>query len=512
MWPTHGRRQTGKSKTGLKMLNKEQKALLEQLMASATPEQKIWLAGYMQGQTGSVDAGGLAAPVANKPAAMIYYATETGNSKALSLQMMKAVKAAGYKVKNSPVNRLKPKDIKPDVLSIFLCSTHGEGDPPETAINFYEEIKGAKDGSLEGLNYAVLGLGDSSYEIFCGFATDLDKELQRLGGKPFQENGLFDVDYASHTPTWIEQTVKNMDELFGLEAAPQTVSVAIADEQTVRTGKGYTRLEPITGTIKHIVNLNDIDSNKKTYHIEIEYDDEDVIYGCGDSAGIICPDDKNQGDETPRLYSIASSPSYHEGEVHLTVALATYTKDDGSTGYGIYSKYLADLKEGDEITFYISQNQLFNLPADDKDIIMIGPGTGIAPFRSFVYERSERGSEGRNWLIFGDQHMHCDFLYQAEWQEHLATETLHRIDLAFSRDQDHKIYVQDRLKENAKDVVEWIDSGATIYLCGNKDPMSKDVDNALVDILAEHKSLSKEAATDLLADLEENDRYLKDVY
>lgn len=493
------------------MLNKEQKTLLEQLMSSASHEQKIWLAGFMQGQIGSIEGASAAAPAANKPAVMVYYATETGNSKGLSLQVMKAAKAAGYKVKNSAVNRLKAKDIKPDVLSIFLCSTHGEGDPPETAINFYEDIKAAKDGSLEGLNYAVLGLGDSSYEIFCGFATDLDKEFQRMGGKPFQENALFDVDYASHTPSWIEQTVKNMDDLFGLETAAQSVSVTVANEQAVRTGKGYTRLEPIKGTIKEIVNLNDIDSNKETYHIEIEYDD-DVIYTCGDAAGIIVPDDQNQGDGAPRLYSIASSPAYHEGEVHLTVALAKHANDDGSTGYGIYSKYLADLKEGDVIDFYIHQNQIFNLPSDDKDIIMIGPGTGIAPFRSFVYERSERGSEGRNWLLFGDQHMHCDFLYQAEWQEHLATEVLHKIDLAFSRDQDHKIYVQDRLKQNAKDVIEWIDGGASIYLCGNKDPMSKDVDQALIDIIAEQKSLSPEDAADVLADLEENDRYMKDVY
>ena len=492
------------------MLTKEQKALLDQLLSTASHEQKIWLAGFMQGQIGGLDAGAAAAPAANKPNVMVYYATETGNSKALSLQVMKAVKAAGYKVKNSAVNRVKAKDIKKDVIAIFLCSTHGEGDPPETAIEFFNDVKAATDGSIDGLQYAVLGLGDSSYEIFCGFATDLDKELQRLGGKAFQENALFDVDYASHTQGWIEQTVKNMDTLVGAEPV-QAVSIASPDEQVVRTGKGYTRLEPITGTIREIVNLNDIDSNKETYHIEIEYDD-DVIYGCGDAAGIIVPDEKNNGDATPRLYSIASSPSYHEGEVHLTVALATHANDDGTTGYGIYSKYLADLKAGDEITFYISQNQLFNLPADDKDMIMIGPGTGIAPFRSFIYERSERGSDGRNWLFFGDQHMHCDFLYQAEWQEHLATETLHRIDLAFSRDQEHKIYVQDRLKENAKDVVEWIDGGATIYLCGNKDPMSKDVDNALIEILAEHKSLSKEAATDFLAELEENDRYLKDVY
>ena len=489
------------------MINKDQQKLLDQLLASASQEQKIWLAGYMNGQVGGASVA--AEPVANKPPVMIYFATETGNSKGLSLQVMKAVKAAGYKVKNSPVNRLKPKDIKPDVLAIFLCSTHGEGDPPETAIAFYDQIKEATDGSLEGLNYAVVGLGDSSYEIFCGFATDLDREFTRLGGKRFQDNALFDVDYAAHTPAWIEQTVKNMDDLFGLEtvaAAPMA-----ADEQMVRTGKGYTRLEPVIGTIKEIINLNDIDSNKETYHIEIEYED-DITYTCGDAAGIIVPEDQNGGDPAPRLYSIASSPNYHEGEVHLTVALATHANDDGTTGYGIYSKYLAELKEGDAVTFYIHQNQMFNLASDNTDIIMIGPGTGVAPFRSFVYERSERAADGRNWLFFGDQHMHCDFLYQAEWQEHLATDAVSRIDLAFSRDQEHKIYVQDRLKENAEEIARWIDDGAKIYLCGNKDPMSKDVDQALIEILAAQKNISNDAAADMLADLEENDRYMKDVY
>ncbi len=492
------------------MLNKEQNALLNQLLSTTSKEQKIWLAGFMQGQI-SLAENTTDAQVANKPAVMVYYATETGNSKTLSLQVMKALKAAGYKVKNASVNRLKTKDIKPDTIAIFLCSTHGEGDPPEGAVNFFDEIKKETGDALKGLEYAVVGLGDSSYEIFCGFATDLDTELTRLGGKKFQENALFDVDYASHTSQWIEDSVKTLDKHVGIDAVHSASIQIAADEYEVRTGKGYTRLEPIKGTIKEIVNLNDIDSNKETYHIEIEYDD-DVIYGCGDAAGILIPDNENNGDKTPRLYSIASSPSYHEGEVHLTVALATYIKEDGSKGYGIYSKYLSEFTEGDEVEFYISQNQLFNLPNDDTDIIMIGPGTGIAPFRSFVYERSERGANGRNWLFFGDQHAHCDFLYQSEWQEHVATETLHKISLAFSRDQEHKIYVQDRIKENASELIEWLDGGATIYVCGSKEPMSKDVESALAEIISDNKSISLDAANDYLAELEENNRYLKDVY
>ncbi|MBL4804055.1 MAG: flavodoxin domain-containing protein [Alphaproteobacteria bacterium] len=498
------------------MLNPEQQKLLQELEARLNRDQLLWVSGYLQGKAGGEMAAGMgAAPAADKPKVNIYYATETGNSKGLSLQVMKGLKGAGFKAKNNAVNRLKVEDIPKDEFAVFLISTHGEGDPPETAIKFFDAIKAADDNALEGLQFAMLGLGDKTYEIFCGAATQLQEQLERLGGKAFQEIALFDVDYASHTPKWIDETVAELNKIVGdtAPAAAAPMGFDMTPTVEVRTGKGYTRLEPVKGVVRDIVNLNDHDSKKQTYHIEIEYED-DIIYSCGDAAGIILPrgDEVEERELTPRLYSIASSPSYHEGEIHLTVALATYTEEDGSIGYGIASKYLAELKEGDEIEFYISQNQIFNLPANDQDAIMIGPGTGIAPFRSFVYERSELGHDGRNWVIFGDQHAHCDFLYQTEWQEHLATETIHKLDLAFSRDQDEKVYVQHRLQQNAEELMAWVDGGAAIYVCGNKDPMSKDVDKALIDIFTHQKSLSPEDAEDFLADLEEQGRYVKDVY
>ncbi len=492
------------------MLNNEQQRLLQTLLDGLTPEQKIWLAGYVQGLTGRLPDGAGAAASSNKPEVHIFYATETGNSKALSLSLMKAVKGAGFKVKSNPVNRMKFSDIPKSGFSIFLASTHGEGDPPESAVKFFESVRGAPDGALAGLQFAALGLGDKSYQIFCGAATELEKELTRLGGTAIQEIALFDVDYAAHTPKWISQTVETLNKLSG-DTGASVSAVSLAEPSEVRTGKGYTRLEPVAGRIKHIVNLNDIDSKKQTYHIEIAYDDA-VPYSCGDAAGIILPLDAEGKEQTPRLYSIASAPSAHEGEVHLTVALASYKKEDGSLGFGVCSKYLADMKEGDALQFYIHQNQMFRLPPDDTDIIMIGPGTGVAPFRSFVFERAERGASGRNWLFFGDQHAHCDFLYQAEWQEFLATDALHKIDLAFSRDTDHKVYVQHKMKERAKELMEWIEGGARIYVCGAKDPMSHDVEKTLIEIIAAQKSLSPEAAADYLADMGEADRYLKDVY
>lgn len=493
------------------MLDTEQQRILNDLLGRLNRDQILWLSGYLKGLAGGTEED---APAANRPQIDVYYATETGNTKTLSLQVMKALKNAGFKTKSAAVNRLKPEDIAKSEHAIFLVSTHGEGDPPEAAAAFFELMQNAPEGALGDLSYAVLGLGDKSYEIFCGAALTLEEQIQRLGGKPFQSTALFDVDYASHTPKWIAETVKTLNEKVGGDAhAPATVSAGLSfdSEPEVRTGKGYTRLEPITGTIKDIVNLNDIGSDKETYHIEISYTD-DIVYTPGDAAGIILPLDADGKEQTPRLYSIASAPSVHTGELHLTVALATYIREDGSTGYGVASKFLADKKAGDCVEFYISQNQIFNLPSDNQDAIMIGPGTGIAPFRSFVYERSERGADGRNWVIFGDRRAHCDFLYQAEWQEHLALGNIDRLDLAFSRDRDHKVYVQDRLREQADRLIEWLDNGATIYVCGAKDPMSRDVERTLVEILTSKKSLSEEQAADYLADLEEDGRYLKDVY
>jgi sulfite reductase (NADPH) flavoprotein alpha-component len=167
-------------------------------------------------------------------------------------------------------------------------------------VKFFESVRGAADGSLSGLQFAALGLGDKSYQIFCGAAVELEKELIRLGGKTFQEIALFDVDYAAHTPKWVSQTVETLNKVVGDTA--QATTASFAEAPTIRTGKGYTRLEPVPGRIKHIVNLNDIDSRKQTYHIEIAYDDS-VPYSCGDAAGIILPlDAEGKEPNTPALF------------------------------------------------------------------------------------------------------------------------------------------------------------------------------------------------------------------
>ncbi|WP_409307895.1 NADPH-dependent assimilatory sulfite reductase flavoprotein subunit [Pectobacterium sp. B1J-3] len=216
---------------------------------------------------------------------------------------------------------------------------------------------------------------------------------------------------------------------------------------------------------------------------------------------------------TPRLYSIASSQAEVESEVHITVGVVRYDYE-GRARAGGASSYLADrLSEDDEIRVFIEHNDNFRLPANaDTPVIMIGPGTGIAPFRAFMQQRDAEGAEGKNWLFFGNPHFTEDFLYQVEWQRYVKDGLLTHIDLAWSRDQAHKIYVQDKLREKGAEVWRWIQDGAHLYVCGDANRMAKDVEQALLDVIGEHGGMDSEQADEFLSDLRLERRYQRDVY
>ena len=216
---------------------------------------------------------------------------------------------------------------------------------------------------------------------------------------------------------------------------------------------------------------------------------------------------------SPRSYSIASSASANPDEVHLSVAAVRYDTF-GSKHWGAASTHLADrVAEGDTVPVYVESNPRFRLPGNDNaSIIMIGPGTGVAPFRAFVEERAERNASGGNWLFYGDRTFSEDFLYQLEWQRHLQHGRLDKLDVAFSRDQDEKVYVQDRLRENAAEVFAWIEDGTHIYVCGDAKNMAGDVHDALVDVIAEHGAIDRDAAEQYLRELRRAGRYQRDVY
>ncbi len=215
---------------------------------------------------------------------------------------------------------------------------------------------------------------------------------------------------------------------------------------------------------------------------------------------------------TPRLYSIASSQKAVGDEVHLTVAVVDYLSH-GLPHWGAASSFIATAGDEQRLPIYIEENERFRLPQDHaRDIIMIGPGTGVAPFRAFVQERREAGAGGRNWLIFGNRHFTSEFLYQVEWQAALRDGSLHRLDLAFSRDGAAKLYVQQRLREQGREIYAWLQDGAHLYVCGDASRMAKDVHAALVDIVVKHGGQSPDLAREWLADLLQQGRYARDVY
>lgn len=213
----------------------------------------------------------------------------------------------------------------------------------------------------------------------------------------------------------------------------------------------------------------------------------------------------------PRLYSIASSRKAVGDEAHLTVSLLEFQKNE-ALHRGVASSFLAERDVGVQLPVFIERNERFRVPADSsRDILMIGPGTGVAPFRGFVQERAEVGATGKNWLLFGARHAASQFLYQIEWQDALKKGQLHRLDLAFSRDQAERIYVQQRLRENGAEVFSWLENGAHLYICGAI-AMGKDVHKALLEIVCEYGAKSPEDAGDYLSQLQQSGRYGKDVY
>ncbi|PRS00330.1 sulfite reductase [NADPH] flavoprotein alpha-component [Bacillus sp. NMCN6] len=214
-----------------------------------------------------------------------------------------------------------------------------------------------------------------------------------------------------------------------------------------------------------------------------------------------------------RLYSIASSLKANEEEVHLTIGAVRYDAH-GRERQGVCSILCAErLEPGDTLPVYIQHNQNFKLPENpDAPIIMVGPGTGIAPFRSFMQEREEIGASGKSWLFFGDQHFVTDFLYQTEWQKWLKDGVLTKMDVAFSRDSEEKVYVQHQMKKQSKELFEWLEQGAYVYVCGDEKHMAHDVHRTLLSIIQEEGAMSKEKAESYLANLQQQKRYQRDVY
>lgn len=587
--------------------NDEQVKLLNELLPKLTIEQKIWLNGYLSAPQATLEALVEDALPAVEPITKtmtILYGSQTGNSQGLAEKYASALKAQNVDVTISSLGKFKATNLKKITNLLLIVSTHGEGDPPDQAIQFYEFLHSKRAPKLEHLHYSVLALGDSSYEFFCKTGKDFDEQFAKLGATRIVPRTDCDVDYDDAAAQWFSAVEK--------EFLQQTTAVTVTATQTKENqGLGdstYSRKNPFYAEVLENINLNGRGSNKETRHLELSIEGANFHFEPGDSIGIQPENDEQlvsalltalefnpetevtvldeaitikqalqkkleitvlskpllekisaytkhpeflkileepnawkdyaKGrdlldvveDFAPftwsaqqfvemlrkipaRLYSIASSQKANSEEVHLTIGKVNY-ETNGRQRLGVCSGSISErIQPGDTLPIYVHKNPNFRLPENvDTPIIMIGAGTGVAPYRAFLEEREELGIEGKAWLIFGDQHFVTDFLYQTDWQRWLASGTLSQMHVAFSRDTEKKVYVQHKLQEHAASFYEWLEQGAVIYVCGDKKSMAADVDTTIHQIIEQQGQKTPEEAKSFVNELKQQKRYQRDVY
>ncbi|MFA6059836.1 MAG: flavodoxin domain-containing protein [Taibaiella sp.] len=561
------------------MLSTITQHIWKELIATATEQELIWIDGYLSGLLSGKERNKITAGQSTAISKItIAYGTETGNAKALSAKLSAFAKTQGFQLRLVSLEQYKPTDLQKESFLFVVVSTQGDGEPPAAARKFYDFLH-VQPPALSQLNYAVLGLGDSSYPLFCKTGEDIYVQLEKTGAKAFAPLLKCDTDYEEVAQTWFEQALQT------LKQQEHTQPIVITQTTTKPSKKKY------KGLVLTHINLNDTGSSKETYHIELQ---TDALYEPGDAIGIypvnnealvknilelsgieantqlsyrqeiytvyaLLKDKLNitwlQGrviekyaaivqqeipvagigllellkiygihssetflevlqvleSNVPRLYSVSSSPAAHNDELHITVSRNKFLQQE-EIRYGLCSNYLSQFIPGEEIEFYVHSNRMFRLPEPDKDIIMIGPGTGIAPFRAYLADREATGATGRNWLFFGEQHFVSDFLYQTEIQSWQETGLLNKVNVAFSRDQEEKIYVQHKMLQHGEDLYNWLEEGASVYICGSKYPMSIDVETALLQIIREQGQKTEAEAEAYLEQLKSGERYHTDVY
>ena len=566
----------------------EEIELLNRVVGAASPVQRAWLAGFLAGVEASSGVPQTAAPPVAAEPLTIVYASESGNTEHLAGDLAKAARKNGLKPTVVDMADLELADLPKTKRLVVIAATWGEGEPPARATRVYAELMGESAPRLDGVEFAVLALGDTAYVEFCAIGKALDERFAALGAKRVVDRVDCDLDFAAPAADWIDRAVK------ALAPADAGRGTVIA----VDFGKpgAAPKTEIVEAEIVEHINLNSSQSGKETWHLALAFDGPAPAYEPGDSLDVYAENDPAEVDEllkvtglandqslradfiasqdihtlslksletyaaltghqyvkalitdggarewiagrqiidlvtyfpiaitaeqlravtrplAPRAYSIASSRRESGDEAHLLVSAVRYDSH-GRPRKGVASNHVAlRRKRGDRVRVKLRRNRHFALPAPDRDIIMVGPGTGIAPFRAFVQERRATAARGRNWLFFGDRQFTHDFLYQLEWQEALKDGSLTRMDVAFSRDQPEKIYVQDRIWERRRDIVEWLDGGASFYLCGDAKAMAKDVRAALVRAYADVKSVAPDAAEQIVAQLGRDKRFLQDTY
>ena len=602
------------------MLSNNQWRVINSLVKEMSTAQRNWLSGYLAGIGNGASVQPpveLAAPPAELAAPVdpvaaetltIVYGSQGGNGKSIATAltaMLQNTAATAPEYRLLSLAQYKTAWLKKEQRLLIIISTHGEGEPPDDAKAFYDFLFSARAPKLPQLKYAVLALGDSSYELFCKTGRDIDERLQTLGAQQLTPLVECDVDYETTAGEW-QQTVANiLEEKNGNGAGPALPAGASGVITLPEAATNMpTRAHPFTAPIIDNILLTRLP--RRTIHLELALEDSGISYQPGDSIGIypqntaasvdkvltalkltseqtvtlnaethtaadwtqkkldICrptsavlrrycelsgsealaqllndsdklsrylngrdygdilndfpPPPERQSDVlaclrrlAPRLYSLASSQQLREDEVHLLISVTEYSGHDHSPRLGVCSHYLSTLQADDTVDIYIQPNESFRLPTDsNKPIIMIGPGTGIAPFRAFMEQREADGGSGNNWLFFGNRHRRDEFYYQTEWQTYRANGLLTRLDVAFSRDGAEKIYVQDKLRQQSAEVWQWLQDDAYLYVCGDS-KMATDVHSQLEALISEHSS-GGVSGSSYLQQMKNDGRYQRDVY
>jgi sulfite reductase (NADPH) flavoprotein alpha-component len=567
--------------------------------APFTPEQRQWLGDFLAKML--AQSVGAPAPAGSPVPVTVLFGSQTGTAEALAKKLVKTLKKGNFEPNLQDMSTYERTRLPKEKNLLIITSTYGDGEPPDSALDFHTWLMGAAAPGLSEVNFSVLSLGDSSYPDFCQCGIDFDHRLAELGANRIHPRVDVDVDADVPYAEWSKAVIAILSSG---SAAASPVEAADETEEG-----GFSKSRPFPSAVLSNYNLNG-PGPKQTNHIALSLQGSGLSYEVGDALGVFpenpagvvdeiiaalpfkagdvptstgeevslrealikhydigtinksligkwqkrsgspflrslveaddrkayedfCwgrdlidlvldhPADFSDGEEfvavlkklQPRLYSIASSPAAHPGEVHLCVGIVRYESYGRNRG-GICSTFLADrLPVATKPGVYVHANNAFRLPADGSvPVIMVGPGTGIAPFRAFLEERKATAAKGKNWLFFGNPHQATDFLYKDELEAFQKDGVLSRMDLAWSRDQKRKIYVQDLMLNEGAEFWKWLQDGAAFYVCGDASRMAKDVDAALHTIARDHGKLSEEEAAAYIARLKKDKRYLRDVY
>lgn len=570
--------------------------------APYSDNQRAWLSGFFAGMHSHMIHSAGSVNQADARILHILYGSQTGNSESLANDAANAAKKHGLQPLVKSMDEVEIGQLAQMQYLLIITSTYGEGAMPDNAEMLWDAANSDAAPRLENVNYSVLALGDTSYDLFCQAGIDWDNRLAALGAKRLFDRVDCDVDFETPAEKWLSEVIPLMAE--------GAATVAVVDTEAQAVKSVYNRKNPFPAKMRVNRIITALDSSKETRHYEIAIAGSGLSYEAGDALCVIpnnCPDlvaqiinaigctgeedepvngefmklsdalrthfeiklpskelieeiasrsgdqDLNalllSGDKEKladylwgrdildlllqfpgvefsaaeflrllkplqhRAYSISSSGKKHPDSVHLTVASVRYDAH-GRQHKGVCSTYLADLVNDDtDVRIFFTPNNHFRVPADDSlPMIMVGPGTGIAPFRAFLQEREFRKAPGKNWLFFGDRNAATDFIYREEIEAMQANGLLTRLDLAFSRDQAEKIYVQDRMKENGAELYAWLEQGGYFFVCGDAYRMAKDVDQALHDVIRVHGNKSLVEAVDYVNQLKKDKRYVRDVY